>query len=194
MRLFFAVELPEEVRRSIATGLGELRRMMPAARWVRPEALHVTLKFLGEQPESLLEPLGRDAQTSLRDVSQVTVALDGGGFFPSTRRPRVAWLGGRADGLDAWAERLERCARRHGVAEEGRGFSLHLTLARLDQPWSEESVGAFLRAVGGWRLRPFVAREIVLFRSELAPGGARHTALRRFEVEPRGTQGGGGGA
>lgn len=182
MRLFFAVELPEGVRRSIATGLAELRRMMPAARWVRPEGLHVTLKFIGEQPEGLLEPLGRDAGSALGDVSPVTVTLEGGGFFPSPRRPRVAWLGGQADGLDAWAERLDRCARRHGVAEEGRGFSLHLTLARLDRPWSEESVGAFLRAVAGWRLRPFVAREAVLFRSELAPGGARYTPLRRLPV------------
>lgn len=190
MRLFFAVELPEGVRRSITTGLAELRRMMPAARWVRPEGLHVTLKFLGEQPAELVDELSRDAAASLREVGPVTIALAGGGFFPSPRRPRVAWLGGRAEGLAAWTRRLEQCARRHGVPDEGREFSLHLTLARLDHPWGGEATERFLREVAGWRLDEFLARDAVLFHSELSPGGARYTPLRRLPVG-QGEAGGG---
>ncbi len=194
MRLFFAVELPEEVRRGIAAGLGELRRMLPAARWVRPEGLHITLQFLGEQPQELVEPLGREVAQALGDLRAVAVALDGGGFFPSSRRPRVAWLGGRAEGLAQWAECLQRCTRGHGVGEEARGFTLHLTLARLERPWPEEAVEKFLRTVGGWRLPPFEAHEVVLFSSELAAGGARYTPVRRFELGRREGRGGDDGA
>lgn len=193
MRLFFAVELPDEVRRRIAAGVHELRRVMPAARWVRPEGLHITLQFLGEQPQGMVEPLGREVAEALGDLRAVTVALDGGGFFPSPRHPRVAWLGGRAEGLDQWAECLQRCSSYHGVMEESRPFKVHLTLARLPQPWPANAVERFLRTVEGWRLPPFEIHEVVLFASELAADGARYTPVRRFEVDRRAAGGGGGG-
>ncbi len=182
MRLFFAVEIPEDVRRSIAAAVGKLRRRLPAARWVRSEGVHLTLKFLGEQPETLVEPLYQEVVQALASQRAVTVALAGGGFFPSPKRPRVAWLGGRAEGLEAWAQILERCAGHHGVREEGRPFAVHLTLARLERPWPGEEAQEFLRSVQSWRLAPFVAREVVLFASELAPGGARYTPIRRIGV------------
>jgi len=191
VRLFFAVKIPEEVRRSIAAGLAELRRRLPAARWVRPEGLHITLKFLGEQPETLVEPLYREATQALVGVRPVTVALAGGGFFPSPKRPRVAWLGGRADGLEEWAEALERCACRHGVKEEERRWAVHLTLARLERPWPPSQVERFVQTVGEWRLAPFAAREVVLFASQLAPGGARYTPVRRIGVGEQQGEGGG---
>ncbi|MEP0773964.1 MAG: RNA 2',3'-cyclic phosphodiesterase [Acidobacteriota bacterium] len=182
MRVFFAVELPEALRRTLADGLAKLRRVLPPARWVRPEGLHVTLKFLGEQQSEVVEELRREAALALRQVQPVTVALAGGGFFPSPRRPRVAWVGGTAEGMEEWAERLEACARRHGVPAEERGFSLHLTLARLDRPWGSDAVERFLAEVASWRLPPFEAREVVLFRSELGAGGARYQALARLAV------------
>ena len=195
MRLFFAVELPDELRRRIAAGVFELRGVMPAARWVRQGGWHITLQFLGEQPPAVVDPLSRETAEALGDCREVTVALNGGGFFPTPTRPRVAWLGGRAEGLEAWAECLQRCSRRHGIAdEEGRPFKVHLTLARLPQPWPANAVERYLRTVEGWRLPPFEAREVVLFASELAADGARYTPVRRFAVGRRPAGGGGGGA
>lgn len=182
MRVFFAVELPEALRRTLADGLAQLRRVLPPARWVRAEGLHVTLKFVGEQHREAVERLRRDVGEALRQVAPVSVELRGGGFFPSPRRPRVAWVGGQAAGMEEWARKLEECARRHGVPAEERGFSLHLTLARLDRPWGSDAVERFLKEVAGWRLMPFVAKEVVLFRSELGPGGARYEALARLAV------------
>lgn len=182
MRVFFAVELPEALRRALADGLASLRRLLPPARWVRPEGLHVTLKFLGELEDHVVERLRQDAALALRQVHPVTVALAGGGFFPSPRRPRVAWVGGEAAGMEGWAGRLGECAQRHGVPTEERGFSLHLTLARLDRPWGGEAVERFLAEVAAWRLPPFEAREVVLFRSQLGAGGARYEALARLAV------------
>lgn len=182
MRLFCAVELPQAVQRRLERGIGELRRGFPRARWVRPEGIHVTLAFLGEQPASLVEALETAARAALARCRPVEVALGGGGFFPDARRARVAWVGGRAPGLEGWTAALEKAAAACGVAREERPFSLHLTLARLDRPWPQADAQRFLTVVGGWELEPFTAREVVLFESQLAPGGARYTARRRWPV------------
>jgi len=189
MRLFIAVELPEAARGVLAAGLGRLRRDQPPARWVRVEGMHLTLKFLGEQPETAVEALDRAVPAALRSLEPVRVQLGGGGFFPHDRRPRVAWVGGKGAGIERWAAAIERAAVGLGVAEETRPFSLHLTLARLERPWGVQAVEHYLVEVGKWRFPEFVAREAVLFRSELGPAGAAYTALRRW---PAGTPAGDG--
>jgi 2'-5' RNA ligase len=182
MRLFIAVDLPDDVREVLRSGLGHLKRDQPPARWVRPEGMHITLKFLGEQAPELADRLDGDVSGALAVLSPVTVRLGGGGFFPHDRRPRVAWVGGEAAGLDAWARAVEDAAAGLGVEREARLFSLHLTLARLERPWGAQAVQHFLVQVKKWRFPEFVAREVVLFQSELRPSGAVYTALRRWPV------------
>jgi 2'-5' RNA ligase len=182
MRLFIAVDLPEEVREVLRSGLGHLKRDQPPAHWVRPEGMHITLKFLGEQAPDLVEGLDRTAAGPLSFLPPVTVQLGGGGFFPNDRRPRVAWVGGQAPGLDAWARAVEDAAATLGVEREVRAFSLHLTLARLERPWGVQAVEHFMVQVGRWRFPEFVAREAVLFQSELQPSGAVYTPMRRWPV------------
>jgi 2'-5' RNA ligase len=182
MRLFVAVELPEAVHDAIGRGLGTLRRGLPPSRWVRREGMHVTLRFLGEQPEELVAELEERLKPRLATLAPVTVSLGGGGFFPHERRPRVAWLGGRAPGLETWAAAVEEAAVACGVPAEARSFSLHITLARIERPWGGRAVDDFLHALGRWQLEPFEARELVLFSSLLQPGGAVYEALRRLPV------------
>lgn len=182
MRLFVAVELPEAVHEVIGRGLGVLRRDLPPSRWVRREAMHVTLKFLGEQPEALVGELEQRFAPRLAVLAPVAVSLGGGGFFPHPRRPRVAWLGGRAPGLEDWAAAVEEAAVACGVPAETRPFTLHLTLARIERPWGVRAVDDFLHAVERWQFEPFIARELVLFESRLQPGGAVYTAVRRWPV------------
>ena len=182
MRAFVAVELSPGAREVITRGLGELRRRLGSARWVRAEGLHVTMRFLGEQSGEWLEGFAAGVAALLREEAPVEVELGGGGFFPHERRPRVAWLGGQGPGMERWASAIERCATAHGLEPEPRPFSLHVTLARLDRPWGAGDVETFRVAVGKWRLAPFVAREVVLFTSELLPSGAVYTPLRRITV------------
>jgi 2'-5' RNA ligase len=182
VRLFVAVDLPEQARREVARGLAVLRAGLPPARWVRPEGVHLTLKFLGEREEALVEALDSALAPRLAALAPAPVALGGGGFFPRAERARVAWLGGAADPLGAWAQAVDEGAATLGVERESRPFSLHLTLARLERPWSRPTAERFLEEVGAWRIEPFVAREATLFRSELGVGGARYTALRRWPV------------
>ena len=182
MRAFFAVTLPDEVHDAITRGMGELRRRLGAAHWVRPAGVHITVRFLGEQSPELLDRLGEQVAAGLGSLAAVEVSLEGGGFFPHARRPRVAWLGGSAPGMERWAAAIERCTTALGIAAEPRPFSLHVTLARLDRPWGAGDVETFLTLVGKWRLAPFVSREVVLLRSELLPSGAVYTPVRRFRV------------
>ncbi len=184
MRLFVAVELPDEVREALAAGLGRLKRDQPPARWVRVDGMHLTLKFLGEQPEALVDGLDGAIPRALAALEPVRVQLGGGGFFPHERRPRVAWVGGEAAGLERLAGAIDRAAALLGVEGDARPFSLHLTLARIERPWGVQAVEHFLVQVGKWRFPEFVAREAVLFRSELGPAGAAYTALRRWPVGP----------
>lgn len=182
MRVFTAVELPAALRQTLADGIAGLRRTLPAARWVRPEGLHLTLKFLDEQERGFVERFAAEAADVAGRLSPVEVALSGGGVFPSPARPRVAWVGGRAEGLDAWAAAIDEIGVGLGVEPERRRFSCHLTLARFDRPWPEDAVHRFVAAVGAWVLEPFTANEIVLFESRLQPGGAVYSALRRWPV------------
>ena len=168
------------MQQRLASGLQALRRALPTARWVRPEGIHVTLKFLGEQPETLVAALDREVPAALQRLAPVTVKLEGGGFFPNPRRARVAWVGGEAEGLVEWARTLDVVAARLGIPPEQRPFSLHLTLARLDHPWPETAAQRFLDEVAGWGLGAFEAREAVLYQSELKQGGAVYSALRHW--------------
>jgi 2'-5' RNA ligase len=184
VRLFVAVELPDEVRAVLARGLGALKSDQPPAKWVRPEGMHLTLKFLGERAEAIVDALDGAIPPALAGLSPATVRFAGGGFFPHERRPRVAWVGGQAPGLDAWATAVDAAAERLGVERETRPFSPHLTLARLERPWGVGAVEHFLVQVEKWRFPEFVAREAVLFQSTLTPAGAVYAPLRRWGVGP----------
>ncbi|HQT95267.1 MAG TPA: RNA 2',3'-cyclic phosphodiesterase [Thermoanaerobaculaceae bacterium] len=191
MRLFVAVELPDAVRDVIAAGLGRLKRDQPGARWVRPGGMHLTLKFLGERPEGFVAEIDRAAAPALAALPAVRVRLGGGGFFPNEHHPRVAWVGGEADGLERWAEAVDDAAASLGVEREPRPFALHLTLARLERPWGVQAAEHFRVEVGKWRFPEFEAREAVLFRSELTPAGPVYTALRRWRAGVGGGDGDG---
>jgi 2'-5' RNA ligase len=194
MRLFVAVDLPDAVREALGHGLGALRRDQPPARWVHAEGMHLTVKFLGERPPEIVEALDAAARPALAGLAPVTVRLEGGGFFPHERRPRVAWVGGSAPGLEAWARVVEECAAGLGVEREARPFAIHLTLARLERPWGARAVEHFLVQVGKWRLPEFVAGELVLFQSRLTPAGPVYTPERSWRVGPDGGGGGHDGA
>lgn len=182
VRSFLALEIPENVKDELAASRELLRAELPRARWVRPEGQHLTLKFLGEVPREVLDRLVIDLAPALRQVRRVSVQLEGAGFFPSPRRPRVAWIGGQADGASQVAEVIEEVTSGHGFDRERRGFRVHLTQARLNRPWPPDAVDRFLDWGRALQVRSFVASEVVLFSSDLQPTGAVYTALERMPL------------
>ena len=183
VRAFLALDIPEEIRARLKDLQGEWRSRLPRARWTRPEGWHLTLKFLGEVHWRTLEKLPSDLAPRLDGLGRVTVKLRGTGFYPNTVRPRVAWVGGSADGVDAVVAAVEASAAECGFDRERRPWSVHLTQARLKDRWPPAAVEHFLEDGNHLSFEPFDCREVVLFESKLQSGGAVYTALERFPLE-----------
>jgi len=131
MRLFIALDPSEQVRARFAALLRQLKAEAPAVKWVAAESLHLTLKFIGEQPEEKLPGLA-EALAAVAPPGHLGLCFRGLGCFPNERRPRVFWVGmEELPELARLAAAIERALEPFGIAPEGRPFSPHLTLGRL---------------------------------------------------------------
>src|SRR5271168_3748840 len=134
MRLFIALDFPDAVRRALRELIARLKPESAGARWVRPEGMHVTLKFLGETGEEKLVPL-KAALAKIHSAEPVDMHFRGLGFFPNERRPRVIWCGVEATpNLADLAGAVESALEPLGIPRETRAFTPHLTLARFNSP------------------------------------------------------------
>lgn len=179
MRLFLAVELEPELRRLLHQATAPLRALLPDAAWVGEERLHLTLKFLGEQPETLVTPL----TSAMAEIAErhwpVAMRLRGVGAFPNLRRPRVMWVGieptPKLELLQHDVE--ERCATL-GVEVEGKPFRPHLTLGRLRGTEKRETLRDLARAAREIRFRADTdVLAIALMHSTLSRNGPRYERL-----------------
>lgn len=195
MRLFVALEVPQGLRDEVFERARRAGAELPKARWVRPEAMHLTLAFLGETDEGLLPALDTALEPAMASLRPFELRLHGLGAFPPRSKARVLWVGLAAAGAEepptallelqaAVGKAVEKAA---GIEPERRPFRPHLTLARLKNPWGHGSVERFLDAFGEPPEDVFRVEEGVLFQSELHPSGARYTALRRYRFAAAGT-------
>ena len=183
MRVFLALEIPEEIKAQLVSAQGDIRHGLPQARWTRQEGWHLTLKFLGEVERRVLADLGVELTPRIRGIGTIDVKLERTGFFPSSMRPRVAWVGGTADGVENVVAAVEEAAEIVGFPRERRPWSVHLTQARLKTQWPKAAVDRFLEWGDTLDLEAFTCGEVVLLSSDLQPGGAVYTALERFSLE-----------
>lgn len=182
VRAFVALEMPEGIRETIRREQRALKAALPRARWTRPEGQHLTLRFLGETSVAVLDQLKEKIVNRVAGLPTVVVKLGGSGFYPNPKRPRVAWVGGEAEGGREAAAAVEAAAVGCGFAPERRPWSLHLTQARLERPWPPEDVERFLSWGQNLDVASFECPEVVLFESDLRRGGAVYTALERFPL------------
>jgi 2'-5' RNA ligase len=178
------MDLSDAVRAEISKFCGELRKTIPAARWVRPEGMHVTLKFIGEVGEEKLQTI-RTALTNIHSDSPVEMTVQGVGFFPNERRPRVFWAGiSHSPNLGGIAADIESRLETLGIAKETREFKPHLTLARLDDSRGIQELLSAIRQEGEIKFGEIHANEFNLYQSELSRGGAKYTRLATFQFTP----------
>ncbi len=184
MRLFVAFDLPREVRLALGEAIARMKPLSRAARWARPEGLHVTLKFIGHAIANCDTEKLDAARAALADVQSseaVEIKYRGVGFFPDARRPRVIWCGAEASArLVQLAADIERVLESLGIPRGTRAFVPHLTLARFK---SSEGVDALVRSAAEWASRDFgLARETKfhLFESLLKPGGAEYRKIESY--------------
>ncbi len=180
MRLFVALEIPSTVRENLAELLKSLRAVSPQTRWVRPENLHVTLKFIGEVPETKLEAI-RTALAQVRSDQSVTLDFHALGFFPNEKHPRVFWAGIEVSpNLKTLVADIEKAMETVGIPREQRPFSPHLTLARFEPPQLPEKLGAAIQENTGRDFGSLQTNQFHLIESKLKPSGAEYTTVESF--------------
>jgi 2'-5' RNA ligase len=194
MRLFIALDIEENIRERISVFLNEVRGLAGEARWVKPESLHVTLKFVGEKPAEMVTSLKEELR-NIR-VAPLEVTFRGYGFFPAPKAARVFWVGIQAGPeLSHLASLVDEVAFRLGIPREDHTFSPHLTLARRGvrsgAPRWQKGDGSNpgfrklqekLAAMPTPEFGSMTARDFCLYQSQLSPGGSRYTRLERFPL------------
>ncbi len=182
MRLFVAIEIPQEVRQQLVAGSRELRPHLPKARWVRPELMHLTLLFLGETDRERVPELDRRLGEAFASYRPLAIRVSGLGAFPPGGRKRVLWAGVDADGnllgLQAAVEKAaERATGRRVAKKKAKPYHAHVTLARCQPPWPRSAFDRLAAGFGRAHSRPFRVAEGVLIESEL-----RHGAGPRYRT------------
>jgi len=183
MRLFVGVPFPVEVKNDLGKLIDDWRREKDKIGWVKKENLHLTLKFLGETPLEKLDALKGNLAASLNGPTKFPLSLSGAGAFPNLNRARVIWIGvseGK-EKLTELAQKVEEATLPLGFAAEKREFSAHLTIGRVKDSRLSERLLAKVSSCT-FEAQGIIVSEVVLYQSELAPGGSIYTPLARFEL------------
>jgi 2'-5' RNA ligase len=182
VRLFVALEIPSAVRENLTAFLDSLRGISKEPRWVRPENLHVTLKFLGEVEEAKVGAI-RNTLEEMRCEQGVKLNFRGLGFFPNGKRPRVFWAGIEASAnLKILAADIDGAMDKLGIPRDQRSFSPHLTLARFERPGLSETLRKAIAANMERDFGSLRTNEFHLIQSKLKPSGAKYTTLASFPL------------
>jgi len=177
------MDLPQELKERLVAIQARLRHHLEGVRWVRPEGIHITLKFFGNIFDNDIIRISEVVAPLAKETRAVALTGEGVGAFPRLERPRVLWLGLHGDverlvGLQGTIEtKLEEC----GFRKETRKFSPHLTLGRAKSS-KGMIIGVSETVARGesYSAGSFVSEGLTLFRSDLTPQGAVYTALKYF--------------
>jgi RNA 2',3'-cyclic 3'-phosphodiesterase len=194
MRIFVGIDLDSEIRVRIDRFVEGVQGFAPDARWARPESLHITLKFIGEQSAAQVEAI--TARLNRVEAGALEIRCAGYGFFPTAKAPRVFWIGIQAGpALGALAATIDDAVAELGIAREDRPYSPHLTLARAGggsgaPKWraGDGTNKTFtvlekrLGAMGKLDFGTMIAREFILYQSQLSLAGSKYTRLQRFPL------------
>lgn len=191
VRTFIAIVLPEPLLRRLASVQQQLEQKAPpgSVRWVNPEGIHLTLKFLGDTPTAKLEAIRAALAAVASRSAPCAFAVGGLGCFPNVRKPRVIWVGVRPLGgeLAALRQAVEAAMKPLGFPPEGREFTPHLTLGRVRDripPADLSRLGALVSSTEVGTLGEVTAQRFFLIRSLLRPTGAEYTPLMEFPLGP----------
>ena len=181
IRTFVGIFPPPDVVTALADGLAPLRGATRGLKWVRPDNLHYTVRFLGALAPARVEAARRAVLAAAAPASPFRVRLGGPGAFPGPERARVLWLGAAegASPLAHLAGDVERALVRQGFEPADRPFTPHLTVARVGEvPRREDPALQSFLASAPFPLE-FEVRELLLVASTLAPGGSRYEPIER---------------
>jgi RNA 2',3'-cyclic 3'-phosphodiesterase len=185
-RAFIALEIPEAIRVKIHETFAPVRRQLSGVKWAEPSVMHLTLRFLGEVEEEILE---KEISQRLREVCSQEPAFPlrckGVGVFPTVYKPRVFWVGVEGDGgvLQRLQDKIEKALAGFPVHSEEKAFHAHLTLGRVKVPDRKNAWPRILEEYEKIDLGSLRVEEVVLFKSELTRTGPNYTKLQQFKLQ-----------
>lgn len=189
VRAFVAVEIDPAIREAAVELIDKLRDASADVKWVEPENLHLTVKFLGDVPLTETAAICQALQRAAGEVEPFELELGGAGAFPSNGRPRTIWLGAAGDErpMRALADAVEKRLQKLGFRREARRFEVHLTLGRIRKPGpGVKQLGEKLTELSDYPAGKMSVNEIVLFSSQLTADGPIYAPLGRARLRAKG--------
>jgi 2'-5' RNA ligase len=179
IRSFLAIEVPTTIRRMMETLQKDLKSSDADVKWVNPDKVHLTLKFFGNIEESQVDSIMSSILQPVRSTQPFHLKVSGTGAFPNPKNPRVVWIG-LTEGKEAlrhFQEQLESALKGIGFPAEDRSFHPHLTLGRVKSSRGRGALSAKIEQHREDELGEFEVEKVVLFKSDLKPGGPVYTPL-----------------
>jgi 2'-5' RNA ligase len=180
LRTFIALDMPAEIKTALGSYTQPLKSMRGRVTWVKPENMHLTLKFLGDTPAGRIDEIAAALQEVALTSAPFSATLAGSGVFPNLNYPRVLWVGleEKTGVLSGLVKAIDERMQTLGFQREKRPFTAHLTIGRAKDTKIQEIVQAL-------RDKPFPAmaaqfHEIIFMKSALLPGGSVYTPIRKF--------------
>lgn len=189
LRLFLAIDIPPQVRETIATIQNRFKTLGLKASWVRPDNIHLTLKFLGDTPRERVVNIKKCISESIASINIFKAALDKTGVFPNFKKPQVLWVGLKDphNHLKILQENIDAKMVELGFPWEKKKFNPHLTLARIKHAKGktrESFAGLKQEVESGPSINEefFQVDSVKLIQSELTPKGSIYTVLGKFPL------------
>ena len=189
IRTFVAVEIPAEVKDRAGKLIAQLRAAGAKVKWVGPEAMHWTLKFLGDVDILETPQICQAVARAVEPLKPFDVGARGAGAFPDVQRPRTVWvgMGQGAEPMIEMHDRIDRELAKLGYRGENRRFRPHLTIGRVraSPPREIQELGRLLAEHADFESGLSTVYEVVVFSSELGPDGPTHEPLGHAELKGR---------
>ncbi len=190
IRTFIAIELTDALHRALADAQAQFQRdrAVRAVRWVAPDNIHITLKFLSDVRADQMPDVQRAVADAGAGVAPFTLTIGGAGAFPNTRRPNVVWIGarGQIEIAARLAQKIDDACAALGFAREERPFAPHLTLGRVKRdasPGERQQIGALIENARVGDLGELRVERVSVMQSELKPGGSIYTRLSVVDLK-----------
>jgi 2'-5' RNA ligase len=184
IRTFIAFKLPENIILSIRKIQEDIKSYAFKVRWVNPEKIHLTLKFLGNINHTDIEKISKTIINTVNGYAPVSLAVKGAGVFPGIKRPRVIWVGltGEIEKLTGIQNDIEENLEELGFPREKRPFRGHLTLGRIKGKINPKKLLDAMKKFEKFESELFIADKIYLFKSDLKSTGSVYTELKSISL------------
>ena len=188
IRAFIAIELPAKIAQELEKIQDKLKDETNKITWVKPENIHLTIKFLGDIETNKIDSIAKVLEDAADNLSSFKISIKGVGAFPTIENPRVLWVGIEEDdtNVSQLYNNLEHGLTTLGFEKEQRAFKPHLTLGRIKFLKDKRTLKQHLEKVAGINLGKFEVGSFYLFKSKLTPEGAVHTKLKEVKLKKTG--------